>query len=115
MAAAGKNRRQIFYGGRMKRKKNLTTEENLYPDDDNRTIVNMNVEGMPWYEENKERESLEAKKAERAANNVHTDADELYGRNLRRYTVTATLTAMLLMLIFAGAMCLFIAFLCAIW
>lgn len=99
----------------MKRKKDPTTEENLYSDDDNRTIVNMNVEGMPWYEDRKQKERLDAERAERAANNVHTDADELYGKNLRRYTITATLTAMLLMLIFAGAMCLFIAFLCAIW
>ena len=35
-----------------------------YPDDDGRTIANMNVEGMPWYEPDKEEKEKRRKKLE---------------------------------------------------
>lgn len=33
-----------------------------YPDDDGRTIANMNVDGMPWYQPNKEEADEKKKK-----------------------------------------------------
>ena len=35
-----------------------------YPDDDGRTVANMNVEGMPWYQQNKEEADEKKKKIE---------------------------------------------------
>ena len=35
-----------------------------YDDDDGRTIANMNVDGMPWYDKNKEEDEEKKKKME---------------------------------------------------
>jgi len=99
--------------------------EKIYEDDDNRTIVNMNVEGMPWYEKDRKRDLRAARRAERNARKAgnpelpteksHTDADELYGKDLRKYTVAATLTALLMVLVFSAAIALFVGLLCLVW
>lgn len=43
-----------------KKKKN----KKKYSDDDGRTIANMNVDGMPWYQPNKEEDDAKKKKIE---------------------------------------------------
>lgn len=81
----------------------MAAKNNLPPDDDGRTIVNMNVEGMPWYM----RESPDANPGVR-----HT---EMSKEETRLYTWAAVKAGLLLMLVFGVVFGLFIAFCDFIW
>ena len=74
-------------------------------EDDGRTIVNMNVDGMPWYVPDR-----------------HFPGDEAGGPHYqmtkeeqRMYTIAAVKSALLIVLIFAVVFALFIAFCDFIW
>ena len=75
--------------------------------DDGRTIANMNVEGMPWYDKKTE----EIKKM----NASKSDLPELdrEGKGALMWGVIAA--ALLSGLVFAGAMFLFILFCVKVW
>lgn len=71
-----------------------------YPDDDGRTIADMNVDGMPWYRPPKETDSEKPKLSKQEA----------------RWAVWGALRAALLIaFIFAGVFALFILFCEHIW
>lgn len=72
-----------------------------YPDDDGRTLADMNVEGMPWYRPKQETDASEK---------VHLTAQE------SRWAMWGALKAALLVAaIFAGVFALFILFCDNIW
>ena len=75
--------------------------------DDGRTIANMNVEGMPWYDKKTE----EIKKM----NASKSDLPELdrEGKSALMWGVIAA--ALLIGLVFAGAMFLFLLFCVKVW
>lgn len=86
----------------MKKKKRNT--DNLYKDEDNRVVADMNIEGMPWhlsgkpmYEESQE------------------PLPELSKKELRRLTLSATLGGLLIGSVFVIVFFLFIAFCVYIW
>ena len=74
-----------------------------YPDDDGKTIVDMNVEGMPWYVPKRE-------KREDAP-----QGEPLTKEQLRAYRWAALKAALLVVLIFGLVFALFIAFCDFIW
>lgn len=73
--------------------------------DDGRTIVNMNVEGMPWYH----RPSIDAK-----GDSGHTP-EPMTPEEQRRYTWAAVKAGLLIVLVFAVVFGLFIAFCDFVW
>ena len=73
----------------------------LPPDDDGRTIVNMNVEGMPWYVPEDE------KKARR---NIPGGLDSLTKEQLRMYRWAALKAGLLVVLVFGVVFFLYILF-----
>ena len=75
-----------------------------YPDDDGRTIVNMNVEGMPWYV--KKRDDADADGRE---------GTPMTKEEARRYTWAALKAGLLVVLVFAVVFGLFIAFCDFVW
>ena len=75
-------------------------------EDDGRTIVNMNVEGMPWYVKGDEER---AERREKAGQNPMTDEE------VRIYKWAALKAALLIVLIFGVIFFLFIAFCDFIW
>ena len=76
---------------------------NLPEGDDGRTIVNMNVEGMPWYV--KERETPPA----------GGENSEMTKEEARRYTWAAVRAGLLVALVFGVVFALFIAFCDFVW
>ena len=70
--------------------------------DDGRTIVNMNVEGMPWY-------IREPREEDKAGQTPMTDEEA------RMYTWAAIKSALLIVLVFALVFGLFIAFCDFVW
>ncbi len=73
------------------------------PEDDGRTIVPMNVEGMPWYMERPEGQDDQG---------PHTPMTK---EELRTYTWAAVRAGLLIVLIFGLAFFLFIAFCDFVW
>lgn len=71
--------------------------------DDERQIANMNVEGMPWYHEEKE-EGTSGKPREL-----------LQGKDLRRAVWSSVLASLLIGLIFSAFICLFVLFCTNVW
>ena len=71
-------------------------------EDDGRTIVNMNVEGMPWYH----KQSPDAVDGKRS---------EMSPEEQRMYTWAAVKAGLLIVLIFALVFGLFIAFCDFVW
>ena len=79
----------------------MAKRTNLPEGDDGKTIVNMNVEGMPWYLRREERPAA---------------GGEPMNRDQRRaYTWAAVRAALLVALIFGAAFALFIAFCDFVW
>ena len=76
------------------------------PEDDGRTIADMNVEGMPWYV---------AGDKERAARGGHGSGEQLTDEQVRMYRWAALKAGLLLVLVFGGAFALFIAFCDFVW
>ena len=78
---------------------------NLPPDDDGETIVNMNVDGMPWYM----RESPDSGDSGNASHPKMSMEEE------RMYTWAAVKAGLLIVLVFAVAFALLIAFMDFVW
>ena len=76
----------------------------LPPGDDGETIVDMNVEGMPWY----------VRKAEKTPE-TGGPRYEMTKEERRAYTWAAVRTGLLIALIFGGVFAAFIAFCDFIW
>ena len=74
-------------------------------EDDGRTIVNMNVEGMPWYHR-----SLEDQGSQSTGGQTQMTPEEQ-----RMYTWAAVKSGLLIVLVFAVVFGLFIAFCDFIW
>ena len=75
------------------------------PEDDGRTIADMNVDGMPWYVRDRKE---------------NPDADtgthyQMSKEESRMYTWAAVTAGLVIVLIFAGVFAAFIAFLDFIW
>ena len=84
-----------------------------YDDDDGRTIVDMNVEGMPWYDS---QIKTEKRKTERAALQEKIDRGEaLTRRESIRYTFYAVLAGLAVVGFIGGGTCLFILILWLLW
>ncbi|MBQ1771965.1 MAG: hypothetical protein II000_08495 [Clostridia bacterium] len=84
-----------------------------YDDDDGRTIVDMNVEGMPWYDSQIKKEK---RKTERAALQEKIDRGEaLTRRESIRYTFYAVLAGLAVVGFIGGGTCLFILILWLLW
>ena len=84
-----------------------------YDDDDGRTIVDMNVEGMPWYDSQIKKEK---RKSERAALQEKIDRGEaLTRRESIRYTFYAVLAGLAVVGFIGGGTCLFILILWLLW
>jgi len=77
------------------------------PEDDGRTIVNMNVEGMPWYDR------AAAERQERDDNGG--SHYQMTKEEQRMYTWAAIRAGLLVVLIFASVFGAFIAFCDFIW
>lgn len=73
------------------------------PDDDGRTIVDMNVEGMPWYVPRERRPEADQGK------------EPLTREELRMYKWAAVKAGLLIVLIFALVFGIFIAFCDYVW
>ena len=73
-------------------------------EDDGRTIVNMNVEGMPWY-----RPDRGNSEADNGPHTVMTREEQ------RMYTMAALKSGLLIALIFGAVYGLFIAFCDFVW
>ncbi|MBE5784785.1 MAG: hypothetical protein E7330_03210 [Clostridiales bacterium] len=85
----------------------MAPNKRQYDDDDGRTIVDMNVEGMPWYQASQRRkEELEAKIAR---------GDALTTRQTVRYTWYALLAGLAVLCFIGGGLVLFILLLCLVW
>ena len=76
-----------------------------YEDDDGRTVANMNVDGMPWYEENKE-ENDEKRRKMMELRLSHKEKFAMY---------MGAVTAFLPMLLVAAAAFTIVMILIAIW
>lgn len=84
-----------------------------YDDDDGRTIANMNVEGMPWYDKQLKRESRAQARAELADRVARGDA--LTTRETVRYSMYAILAGLTVVGFVAGGVCLLILILWLLW
>jgi len=69
--------------------------------DDGKTIVNMNVDGMPWFMQRK--------------NQVEPGKEPLTPAQLRQYRWAAVKAGLLVALVFGAAFALFIAFCDFVW
>ena len=84
-----------------------------YEDDDGRTIVDMNVDGMPWYDRRKRREERAQARAELKEKIARGEA--LTTAQTIRYTLYAVLAGLTVVGIVAGGACLFILILWLCW
>ncbi len=84
-----------------------------YDDDDGRTIANMNVEGMPWYDANMKRQNRAEARAELADRVARGEA--LTGRETLRYTLYSVLAGLTVVGFIAGGVCIFILILYLLW
>lgn len=87
-------------------KKNQFNKPKEDPEDDGRTIVNMNVEGMPWYVKGDEERG---KSRASGVNETMTDEEA------RLYKRAALRSALLIALVFGVVFFLFIAFCDFVW
>lgn len=81
----------------------MAARTNLPEGDDGKTIVNMNVEGMPWYMEKRERPPITGA------------GDDLTPAQRRAYRWAAVKAGLAVALIFGAVFALFIAFCDFIW
>ena len=84
-----------------KNKKNAS-----YPDDDGRTIADMNVDGMPWYVRGDEK---------RLRNIDSSGQSKMTDEELRLYKLAALKSALLVALVFGVVFFIFIAFCDFVW
>ena len=74
------------------------------PEDDGQTIVDMNVDGMPWY-----------MRSQNAQTPTDRPPEPLSREEARRYTWASVKAGLLIVLVFAVVFGLFIAFCDFIW
>ena len=74
------------------------------PEDDGRTIVDMNVDGMPWYVPDRDGDAP-----------TQGQGEPMTRREARRYTLAAIRAGLLVVLVFAVVFGLFIAFCDFVW
>ncbi|MDD3400611.1 MAG: hypothetical protein PHT58_03105 [Eubacteriales bacterium] len=91
----------------------MARERKQYDDDDGRTIVDMNVEGMPWYD--KSIRKVNKQKAKQELKEKIASGDALTTRETIRYTFYSILAALTVLGIVGGGCILFILFLLLIW
>ena len=82
-------------------------QKKQYDDDDGRTIVSMDVEGMPWYD----RRHAFVPKPERESNQPSPYGTGLTNRELRLYTWGALKAGLLVASVFAVTWILLVLFL----
>ena len=87
-----------------------------YDDDDGRTIVSMDVEGMPWYDKRIKREQREQARRERAERSELTEHEEvLTKRQTARWIWHSLLAAFLVLLVIGGGLVLLIFIEWVVW
>ena len=91
----------------------MAREPKQYEDDDGRTIVDMDVEGMPWYTRRMRKEQRERAKAELREKIERGEA--LTTRQTIRYTLYAVLAGLAVVGFVAGGVCLMILILWLCW
>ncbi|MEL7645342.1 MAG: hypothetical protein AAGU04_03615 [Anaerolineaceae bacterium] len=85
----------------------MRNQTKQYDDDDGRTIIDMDVDGMPWHARRVRRERREATQAQHP--------DQMTKAETRAYTSSALLAALLIWVVFAAAWALLILFCTQIW
>ena len=91
----------------------MAREPKQYEDDDGRTIVDMDVEGMPWHTARMKREKREQSRAELQEKIANGEA--LTRRQTIRYTFYAVLAGLAVVGFVAGGVCLLILILWLCW
>ena len=91
----------------------MAREPKQYDDDDGRTIVDMDVEGMPWHTARMKREKREQSRAELQEKIARGEA--LTTRQTIRYTFYAVLAGLAVVGFVAGGVCLLILILWLCW
>ena len=84
-----------------------------YADDDGRTIANMNVEGMPWYQPEQKRVTRAQAKAE--LRRKIAEGEALTRREALRYAWYAILGGLTVVGVIAGGSILFLFVLWLLW
>jgi hypothetical protein len=84
----------------------MTRVSKKYDDDDGRVIANMDVEGMRWHDRRKRPEEPQAVKAYQGVR-----GDPLTRSEARRYTWSAVLAGLVVVLVFSVTWVLFVLFL----
>lgn len=91
----------------------MAREPKTYEDDDGRTIVNMDVEGMPWYSRRVKKEQRAQARAELQEKIDRGEA--LTKKETMRYTLYAVLAGLTVVGFVGGGTVLFIFLLWLIW
>ena len=93
-----------------------------YDDDDGRTICDMNVPGMPWYERDQKRARRDERRAQRrsvqtsAPQYVHDEGGQpLSLRERMRNAFSVALAGLTVFVVIGGAMLLFMWFCMHVW
>ena len=87
-----------------------------YDDDDGRTICDMNVPGMPWYERDRRRAERDERRAQRAASAPPaTGGGYIPLREQMRNALSVALAGLVVFGVIGGAMVLFILFCTNVW
>ena len=87
----------------------MIRKPNQYDDDDGRVIVDMDIEGMKWHDRGVRRE----KRAVRS--NKSYAGDQMTKAEARRYTFSAMLAGLTIVLIFSAVWVLFTLFATQFW
>ncbi|MGI6258501.1 MAG: hypothetical protein ACOYKC_01435 [Anaerolineaceae bacterium] len=85
-----------------------------YDDDDGRTIVNMDVDGMPWHERGVRFAERQAQEQERSKRRM-IYGERITAREARRYTFYALLAALAIVAVFAVLWAVVILFMTKVW
>lgn len=91
----------------------MARQRKQYEDDDGRTIVDMNVEGMPWYRADKKR--AERAQAREELQQKIDRGEALTRRETLRYTLYATLAGLTVVGFVGGGTVLFVFLLWLLW
>jgi hypothetical protein len=91
----------------------MAREPKQYEDDDGRTIVDMDVEGMPWHTARMKREKRAESKAE--LQEKIQRGEVLTRRQTIRYTLYAMIAGLAVVGFVAGGVCLIILILWLCW
>ncbi len=85
-----------------------------YDDDDGRTIVNMDIDGMPWHERGVRFAERQAWEQERSKRRM-IYGERITAREARRYTFYALLAALAIVAVFAVLWAVVILFMTKVW